>query len=120
MSNVKDNNISRLESAFATLKPDTKVDFKALGADEDGNLYFSITSNEASDLDLLENEKNGTTLFEEIPLSSALIPEANRTFVKGAISHVFNIDNLLSTKVDLNYTAMLEFSSSADTTCYNG
>ena len=47
-----------------------------------------------------------------------MIPEANRRFVQGAISKVYNIDNLLSSEIDLNLTA-IEFNGTVNTNINN-
>ena len=108
-----ENNVSFLDLAgeFLRTRDDTGVDFESLGQDADGDWYFSITSNRNSDLDLLENENNGTTLFEEIPLDSSMMPEDRRRLLRGSITKVFNIDNLLNAQVDINYPDVLSFTN---------
>jgi len=102
MDNTVD--IAALETQFNNVATDTSVDFQGLGQDTDGNSYFAITSSATSNIDLLENESNGTTLFEEISLSSTVIPEANRRYLRGAFSNVYSIANILSAKIDYNIT----------------
>jgi len=105
MDNTVD--ITALATQFDSVATDTSIDFQRLGQDTDGNEYFAITSNATSNIDLLENENNGTTLFEEISLNSTVIPEANRSYIRGAITNVYSIENLLNTRVDFNNTDAL-------------
>jgi len=61
-----------------------------------GNSYFMITSTE-NGIDLLENDDE--ELFEDTPLKSGNIPEVNRSKVKGSITTVHNVNDLLDATI---------------------
>jgi hypothetical protein len=105
-------NINSLENAFDNVQSVTNIDFQPLGEDKNLNKYFCISSNKVSNLDLLQNEDNGTTLFTQIPLNSTFISDENKSFMQGAISKVYTIENLLNTKIDMN-TSFLDFNTSS-------
>ena len=100
---INTETVAALCAAINAQRENTDVECTNLGEKENKN-YFAIASNKTINLDLLENDSNGT-LFNDLSLDTTLPPEGNLTFIKGAIVKVYtHKDILYSSNIELNST----------------
>jgi hypothetical protein len=90
----EDNNVTHTVDAINAVTSNTGVYAQDLGSN-----YFMITASAGT---IILEEDYNATLFEDVALSSALIPATNRRLTKGSIIDVYSNRDLLDKEISID------------------